>query len=996
MIKSKIDLEEGTFNFSTRWQFAIIWLTLSFIVSVFLYQSNQIKSETKLREIEREQTQTTTQLFRTLKDSFSQPISDIDFIERQLKRSTLSKHQIEQLFIDLITSRQLSYIQMRLIDIKGYEQVRVDTSENDITVVNEADYQNKANRYYIKEALSLAPGQTFISPMDLNVENGKIEQPFKPTVRFARLLTSKSGKQYIIVINFDASKILAEFDQAESDHTNHQFWLINEQGYWYKASEAETEWGHILNERKEINLAAQYPHIWNAIQQNHLQHFQAIVKDSLVTTERLSAKSTFANIHNLKINEQDDLIVIGFIKETQLNQMIAPHFLDKVMELAVVLLVSALAAILIVRTNIHRTEIRVRQKRQQKQIEAILENSPDAIFVLDSNYKIVSSNHQATLLFGYDKTAITHLNIDKIFDDYRNPLSTKLLSQIPDNQTFLATKQDKTHITIAVNSNRIVIDEDELTLLSMRDVTFQLELEKKLKKSLLEAELANEAKSEFLANMSHEIRSPLNGVIGMLSILNDESTIKPKQKVLVNQASASAKLLLRVINDILDISKINTSVLTLETHPFDLEILLKDIGHTMSPISEAKKIELLCPANISDNFELVGDEGRIKQILLNLISNAIKFTDKGHIRVKVATQREQNTCHLNFTVIDTGIGIPQAQVAHVFERFTQIDGSITRKVGGTGLGLAICSELVALMNGTISVKSTLGQGSSFDVNLRLPIVTALTLHKYDIDSSIKVICMLHNDALAETIISFTESWGLNTHRIHDFRQLSEHLNKTPRTDKLILISEHHYLSKLSDEINNEQLNKLNGIIFISSLIDSMSEIDLMINSNTMVKPIIPSELFNNIIALARNEDAEQQTLLTTQNEQPILNIKLLLVEDDIINLKVAENILEKNGCTIKTVMNGQEALDALQSEHFDLVLMDCHMPIMDGYTATKLIRNGKAGEKNVTIPIIALTANALAGEDKRCIDAGMSDYISKPFETEELIKRILKWSSKTT
>jgi CheY-like chemotaxis protein len=301
------------------------------------------------------------------------------------------------------------------------------------------------------------------------------------------------------------------------------------------------------------------------------------------------------------------------------------------------------------------------------------------------------------------------------------------------------------------------------------------------------------------------------------------------------------------------------------------------------------------------------------------------------------------------------------------------------------------------MKGEISVKSTLGQGSSFDVNLQLPIVTDLTLHKYDIDSSIKIICMLHNDALAETIISFTESWDLKTHRLHDFEQLQDHLSSIANTDKIILISEHNYLSKLTDEINSEHLNKLNGIIFISSLIDSMSEFDLMVNTTTMVKPVIPSELFNNIIALARSEDAEQQALLTTkQNDLPALNIKLLLVEDDIINLKVAENILEKNGCTIKTVMNGQEALDALKSEHFDLVLMDCHMPVMDGYTATKLIRNGQAGGNNVTIPIIALTANALAGEDKRCIDVGMSDYISKPFETVELINCIQKWSSNTT
>jgi CheY-like chemotaxis protein len=432
--------------------------------------------------------------------------------------------------------------------------------------------------------------------------------------------------------------------------------------------------------------------------------------------------------------------------------------------------------------------------------------------------------------------------------------------------------------------------------------------------------------------------------------------------------------------------------LTLENHPFDLENLLKDIGRTMSPISEAKKIELLCPANVSQNYELLGDEGRIKQILLNLISNAIKFTDIGHISVSVDTVRDHNHCILQFSIRDTGIGIPQSKVEHVFERFTQVDGSITRSAGGTGLGLAICSELINLMKGEISVTSALGQGSCFNFHIRLPIVSDLTLEKYDIDSALNIICMISNDALADTIVSFTESWGIKTFRLPNYSDLSSLLATKNPDNKLTLISDHGFLTGMSEQVESEQISLFNGIIFISSLLESMTPLNLPVTTLAMIKPIIPSELFNNILGLARKADSTHiVNKHLDKNTLAPLSAKLLLVEDDIINLKVAENILRKKGAEIITAMNGQEAIEALKSDTFDVVLMDCHMPIMDGYAATEAIRKGIAGQQNKDIPIIALTANAIAGEDERCFASGMSDYISKPFETSELINCIQKW-----
>ncbi len=630
-------------------------------------------------------------------------------------------------------------------------------------------------------------------------------------------------------------------------------------------------------------------------------------------------------------------------------------------------------------------------------VDNILESMVDPLIVVNRDGTVQKWNHAALDLLGYEEEVLTGMPIEQI-------LVEESVESSGHSEEILLTKSGD-RIPVSVSTSEMNQGgRAEGFVCVAQNITDRKRAEEALRQAKESAEDASRAKSQFLANMSHEIRTPMNGVMGMLDLLS-ETDLNVRQSHFAETARRSSEDLLRIINDILDLSKIEAGKLELDNSDFDVRDAVEETVVLFAERAHRQGLEIACHLEEEVPVSVCGDRLRLTQILSNLVANAVKFTERGEVVARVrCVQEAEGEVFLRFEVTDTGVGIEPEEQDRIFEVFSQADGSSTRRFGGTGLGLAISRQLVEMMGGRIGVESRPGEGSTFWFTARLEKGSALNRSLrpscHDL-GNLRVLIVDDNKTNQEILDQQVLSWGMRNDTVGSGPEALERLRRAAGVgdpyDMVILDYHMPGMDGIEVARTMEQdpiLRNLRRII-LTSVDQRMGEEERREAgvSAWLTKPVRASQLYNCLVTVMEGLAPAAPKADALLQAQDRFDACVLLAEDNPVNQEVALSMLENLGCRVEVVSNGGEVLETASRTDFDLILMDCQMPEMDGYQATEGIRESEraAGAEKERMPIVALTAHAMEGARDKCLAAGMDGYLAKPFSQGQLAEVLACW-----
>lgn len=936
-------------------------------------------------------------------------VNNFDKIEQQsngyqqnLPHNDLSK--ITQIFQAFLVNHP-NYFQLRVLDLNADEKIRVERLNGQVVITETKRLQNKRHRDYFTEAQLLQFGEMYISRVTLNEEFGSVEIPYRPTIRIALNIYKNETKLGLLIANIDFTSIL---EAVNATLRNPLIAIIG-----------ETNNDVISYPRQRVLFANQLHHENTfsstfSFEPSDDNSELVEVEDHFNSQNRLLGQ-VFQMI-NSKHSKFDVLIAVPF---AYAESMMLSGRLKVYSGLGLILVIIASVVFLLYR-NI-RFHQRLAESRTESQ--AIIDNINDAIMLVDEHNHLLSMNPAAQRLFNESQTRIQHIDFESIFNLYSSLplqtlkrmfekqdslLNTEITWSMNQEQTYFECSimpvflsADKTHFVVILSDISVAKE----YALQLGDVNKQLEAAvtertKELEAALAEVRKANSLKTQFISAISHEMRTPLNGILGAVSVLKRHHSDKGIDNI-VEMAEVSTNSLSMLVNDILDLSKIEAGKLDINSSWFDPEKLVESIAQTASIQAFNKHLTVNVDTSGLELTAFKSDPFRTTQILNNLLNNAIKFTEHGSISLIVSSElpADEGQAKLKFTIKDTGIGIREDVQPRLFSVFSQGSKEVAAKYGGSGLGLAICKQLVELLGGKISLQSRPEEGTAVSFYLTSDEFKLRNEPRAARLTGQNIGLLMFEKEEATHLATLLTALGASTSLL----KIDDKARQSPDITNVIVNLDSENAENLVHEwLNHQSDDWLSHTHFMGASCAGYDYCFKQIKLNPVRKPIglsvLLAELANERKSTGilidtptrRSSDIKQEE---TEKTQTFNNEVILVVDDNEINRDVVGYMLEQANLRLVFAEDGVQALEVLKKqqqsgEPVDLILMDCNMPVLNGYDATSRIRDGKIGDELKDTPIIALTANAMKGERERCEEAGMNDYITKPVDADNLIHKL--------
>lgn len=913
--------------------------------------------------------------------------------------------RIETIFEAYLENKQhISQARIIRFDELGQELVRVQQSKGKVRIIQRSRLQQKADREYFSRAKNLNPDEVYISPINLNREWGKIEFPYRPTYRVVRNIYDDHNRAFgFIIINVNPLDLLTTLHSNLDE--KYQFYLVNSEG------------GAIIHADPKLAFAFEFDENANWMSGEIRQGGRFFRNFKYVSSHSSPMYFKQKELLISPIDNHKFRLIIGFTEEVFMAEVNSRRTFTVLVVLGLLVLFMLVTSVLY-RTYKKQTEL----SKKEAEYQAIFDGSNDAVIGMDKDGRVINWNHAAELMFGYPPAVAMGKSVfDLILHDDTNRFSIDILMKVFEGESVKPTDISAKNIRgerldVSITLSPIVIGNSgviEGASCILRDVTEQkivekqilqlnTSLENQVKARTAELEQArNEAlevskvKSEFVASVSHEIRTPMNGVIGMLHMLA-KTPLNELQNRYLSMAHNSAKALTTLINDILDLSKIEAGKLELDEKKFDVFELFGETCSSLALAAQDKGLKLSLDTSGVEYSYLISDDTRIRQVLINLINNATKFTSRGGIFVRVHTEdAEDGNSILHFQVKDTGVGIAKDKQAKLFQSFSQEDSSTSRKYGGTGLGLAICKKLAELLGGGIELHSESGKGSTFKFTVKAKVASeklSFSQLQHSLEAS-KIIVAIKEKAIEPPVLAVLDKFSKNYEIKQSLKSLERFSSSQGNalTEHSIIITDasENEIVDIQSRLNCKVLRLTEGVQNVRA--SKLLCVSVPFTSRDFVYQLCELQglelgslqIFSE---LHSSPNAELKAIIEQYSES-----SLLLVDDNEINLEVAKGMLAEYGLNADTAANGEEAIQKLKIKAYELVFMDCQMPIVDGFETTRRIRAGESGASAAAMPIIAMTANAMSGSKEDCLECGMNDYITKPIDPEELEEKLAYW-----